>query len=393
MNEEILRVGMVGLGMVARAHVKGYESHPMARLAAVCDLAEEQAKRFAADHGNADVYTSYEEMIKEADLDVVDIGTPTFMHIPVAVAAAKAGKHVHCEKPFCRSIGEGLEACRAAAENGVKIVVGETYVFHASHVKARELIEAGEIGKPLQIRQRKASWKRKGQRRQPSRRQNATEGWRGDAEQSGGGDYPWVFDHAVHFFAAAEYFMLDLAITEVYSVPGTRRIQPDSELSQASTSVPRLDVPIITFRFEDSDCQGVWTSAEKQSGKFDFMHGFSTQIVGEKGMIEVLGEGGGNLIWNGQQEHLVLHLEGKETQCFRFDEGGDDIWDSDIAYYSQGHINQIHHLIECILKDEDPRYTGEDGTHAVACTLAAIHSAREGRPVKLEEIDESYTAF
>lgn len=390
MSEKSLRVGMVGLGLVARSHVKGYESHPQAELAAVCDLAEEQAKEFAANHGHVPVYTSYEAMLEGADLDIVDVGTPTFLHVPVTLAAARAGKHVHCEKPFCRSVGEGLQACRAAKENLVKLVVGETYVFNSSHVKARELIEAGEIGKPLQIRQRKGPWYRKQSR--PNRRQNATEGWRGDGEQSGGGAFPWIFDHAVHFFAAAEYFLLDLAITEVYSVCGTRSNRTSRD-PLPSDSRSTVDIPIITFRFEDSDCQGVWASAEKLNGKFDFMHGFSTQIIGDRGMIDVLGEGGRNLIWDGQQEHLVLHREGKKASCFRFDEGGDDIWDSEINYYSQGHINQIHHLIDYILEQKDPRYNGESGTHAVCCTLAAIRSAVEGRPISLSEIEDDYTAY
>ena len=55
------------------------------------------------------------------------------------------------------------------------------------------------------------------------------------------------------------------------------------------------------------------------------MNGFSASIFGDKGMIEVLAEGGHNLLWDGQQVHLVLHREGKETVTFRFDEGGDDV--------------------------------------------------------------------
>lgn len=133
--------------------------------------------------------------------------------------------------------------------------------------------------------------------------------------------------------------------------------------------------------------------AEGLNGKFDYMRGFSTTIIGEKGMIEVLGEGGYNLLWEGQQQHLVLHQEGGETRCFRFDEGGDDVWQSEICYYSQGHVNQVHHLIDCIMQDRQPRFTGEDGVHNVQCTLATIRSAREGRPVRIDEIDPDYTAY
>lgn len=216
-----------------------------------------------------------------------------------------------------------------------------------------------------------------------------------DGVKSGGGDYPWIFDHAVHFFAAAEFFMLDQKINEVYSVTGTcqRRRRTEGGSPEASYAVPEVDVPIISWTFENSDCQGVWMRSEPLNGKFDFMNGFSTQIIGETGMIEVLGEGGHNLIWEGQQQHLVLHRDGKETQCFRFEEGGDDMWDSEISYYGQGHMNQVHHLIDCILEDRTPNYGGEEGTHAVRCTLAAIRSAQEGRPVQVQEIGEAFTAY
>ena len=102
-------------------------------------------------------------MLAEEMVNVVDIATPTHPHAQMTVQAAAVGKHVHCEKPFCRYTGEGLEACRRAVKEGVKIMVGETYVFLSSHIKARELIEKGEIGRPLQIRQRHGAWLEKEQ--------------------------------------------------------------------------------------------------------------------------------------------------------------------------------------------------------------------------------------
>ena len=133
--------------------------------------------------------------------------------------------------------------------------------------------------------------------------------------------------------------------------------------------------------------------AERLNGKYDYMLGFSSAVIGERGMIEVLGEGGGRLFWEGAEQHLLLHREGKDTICFRFDEGGDDVWKSEISYYSQGHIRQIHHFLDCLIEGREPRYPGEKGVQAVQCTLAAIRSAREKRPVRVEEIEEEYKAY
>lgn len=387
-----VKVGMVGLGLAFTPHFKGYASHPQAKVVALCDLNEGRASEVAERHGVAEVYTAYEAMLAKADINTVDIATPTYLHAAMTRQAAAAGKHVHCEKPFCRSVAEGLEASAMARRQGVKLVVGETYLFMASHMQARELIEAGEIGRPLQIRQRHGAWLA---RDKPNIDTGPPDrGWRVDPEKSGGGAYPWIYDHAVHFFATADYFMLDQKIAEVYAVTAVGQGMPQKEgAAHDPYMTAELDIPIITWKYQDAAGQGVWMRAERLNGKYDFMRGFSTTIIGEKGMIEVLGEGGHNLLWAGQQQHLILHRAGRETLCFRFDEGGDDVWQSDIAYYSQGHINQVHHLIDCILNDIEPRYTGEDGVQAVRCTLAAIRSAQEGRPVKIDEIEPEFTAY
>jgi predicted dehydrogenase len=385
MTPSNVSVGLVGLGLVAPSHFKGYASHPHAEVLAVCDLDRMRAERFAAEHGIPEVYTDYTLMLENSAINAVNIATPTFLHSPMTQQAAAAGKHVHCEKPFCTHTGEGLAACASARQAQTKIVVGETYTFITSHRKARELIEAGEIGRPLQIRQRHGAWIEREQA--AAHAVPGDRNWRVDPVQSGGGDYPWIYDHAVHFFATAEYFMLDEPITEVYAVAASdTAIAKKSGAAHDPYTSAEVDIPIITWKYANPACQGVWMRAERLNGKYDYMRGFSTTIIGETGSIEVLGEGGDNLFWEGQPQHLVLHRENQATRCFRFDEGGDDIWQSDISYYSQGHINQIHHFVDCVLHDKPPRYRGEDGVHAVQCTLAAIRSAKEGRPVRLDEI-------
>ena len=306
--------------------------------------------------------------------------------------AAQAGKHIHCEKPFCRNVAEGMEAVRAVKSAGVKLLVGETYVFLTSHMKARALIEDGAIGRPLQIRQRHGAWRRRADHKLHI--SAAARAWRLDGVQSGGGRYPWMFDHAVHFFATAEYLMEDTTIDEVYAVVAAG--SDEGRRAGASHDPYRteeLDIPIITWRYADAERQGVWMRADPLNGKYDTMHGLSTTVVGETGMIEVLGEGGHNLLWEGRQQHLILHREGRETVCFRFDEEADRVWDSEISYYGQGHVNQGHHLLEAILDDRPLRYGGEDGVRAVRCTLATIHSAEERRPVRIAEVDEDFTAY
>lgn len=253
MKSETVKVGMVGLGHVATSHIKGYASHPHAEVTAVCDLDRSRAEQFAATHDVANVYTDYEDMLERASINTVDIGTPTFLHTFMTRRASEAGKHVHCEKPFCRSVAEGLEACEAVRQNGVKLVVGETYIFITSHMKARELIEAGEIGRPLQMRQRHGPWLKR--KRRIPHVDSAARHWRVDGEKSGGGNYPWIFDHAVHFFATAEYLMMNRKISEVHAVTGTCQINvKKSGAAHNPYTILEVDIPIITWKYEDTDC-------------------------------------------------------------------------------------------------------------------------------------------
>ena len=205
MTSETVRVAIVGLGLAAASHFEGYASHPRAEVVAVCDADTERAREFGDAHGISQVYSSYEELLATVDMDVVDIATPTYLHGPMTRQAVEAGRHVNCEKPFCRSVGEGLEATADARRSGVKLLVGETYVFLSSHMKAREADRSGRGRTTLQVRVRHGAWLGREEARLDTGPSDRS--WRVDPEKSGGGDYPWIYDHAVHLFAAAEYFM------------------------------------------------------------------------------------------------------------------------------------------------------------------------------------------
>ncbi len=245
MKTKPFRVGMAGLGLVSEGHAQGYRSHPLAQIAAVCDLDGKRAEAFAARHDVSQVYTSFDAMVADPAVNAINIATPTHLHVPMTVAAAQAGKHVHCEKPFCRSVGEGLLACQVARQRGVILAVGESYVFLSSHMKARELVDAGEIGRPMQIRQRHGAWLERpiaGIHTRPTDRS-----WRIHPEQSGGGEYPWIFDHAVHFFSAAEYLLQGEHRRAVTSRdPGGPKRQG---AAHDPYTAPGVDIPIITWTF------------------------------------------------------------------------------------------------------------------------------------------------
>jgi len=390
---EKVKVGIVGLGLVSNSHIKAFLSHPNSEVIAVCDLCEELAKSVAEKNGIPKYYTSYEEMLKDPVINTIDITTPTFLHKSMTVSAARAGKNIHCEKPFCLTLKECEEACQEAEKQGVRLMIGESYIFMSPIKKARALIDAGEIGKPQQIRQRFGEWVER-DNVLGDRLIGEGHGWREDSKKAGGEGFPWMFDHCVHFFATAEYLMNDSKIREIYSVKSDLSWLADQKIDTQMDLYginEAGDIPIMTWTYEDSACQGVWMRAEVLNGKYDPMTGFSVVIIGDKGMIEVLGEGAGGLEYDGKPVHLILHRKGGETETFRFEEGSDDVWKSEVSYYSQAHINQIYDFVNALVDGVQPPYTGVDGTWAIKTTIAAICSAKEGKPVLVNEVsDERY---
>jgi len=216
-----------------------------------------------------------------------------------------------------------------------------------------------------------------------------------DTTRAGGAGFPWMFDHCVHFFATAEYLMNDSRIKEVYSLKGDISWMNDAQQDNIDHAEMNIyqpeaagDIPIMTWTYDDPACQGVWMRAEALNGKYDPMYGFTLSLIGDKGMIEVLGEGGKGLQWKGKDVHLVLHRRNGETETFRFDEGGDDIWQSEVSYYSRAHTNQIHEFVGALTSGTKPRYTGRDGWRDIKTTMAAICSAKEGVAVKVGEVTD-----
>ena len=392
-----VKIGVVGLGLVSASHIKGYLSHPDADVVAVCDLDEEQAQRVARRFGIPKYYTSYDEMLTDTDINAIDIMTPTYLHRAMAVAAARAGKHIHCEKPLALTLEEGEEMCREAENHDVALALDETYVFMATIVKARQLIDAGEIGKPQQIRERFGAWvERPGALDAVHGNGTGAEQWRGNSDKAGGNGFPWQFDHNVHFFATAQYLMKGSPVKKVYSLMADNSWMRDKahvggdEAAENFYEVNRADdIPLMTWTYEDPACQGVWMRAEHLNGKYDFMKGFSATVIGEKGLVEVLGEGGGGLRWDGKPVHLVLHRHGQEPVTFRFDdEGGDDIWDSEVSYYNRAHAHRMHEFIGSLTGGRPSRYTGRDGLRDLRVTIGSICSAMEGGPVEVQEVTD-----
>ena len=154
-----LNVGMVGYGLMGRAHTNAFrkvrnffpgEIHPV--LKAVCGRDEAKVKAFAETWGYESTETDWRALIARDDIDLIDIAAPNNVHGEIALAAAKAGKIVMCEKPLAMNAGEGDAMVAAVETAGVANMVWYNYRRVPAVTLAKQLIDRGDLGKIFHYR-------------------------------------------------------------------------------------------------------------------------------------------------------------------------------------------------------------------------------------------------
>jgi predicted dehydrogenase len=145
-----LRVGVIGTGFGSTVQIPAFRAHPRVEVVAIASgqpgKARTVADRFGVRHG----FDAWEDLVG-ADLDLVSISTPPYLHHPMSLAAAKAGRHILCEKPLALSTAEAAEMLAAAERAGVHHLVDHELRFNPNRVKARALIADGYVGTPRHV--------------------------------------------------------------------------------------------------------------------------------------------------------------------------------------------------------------------------------------------------
>ncbi|WP_040951297.1 Gfo/Idh/MocA family protein, partial [Gorillibacterium massiliense] len=160
MKDKRIRVGMIGYKFMGKAHSNAYRSLPMffpntklkPEMTAICGRNEQAVAQAAAQFGWVDSVTDWRELISRDDIDLIDINAPSNAHKEIALAAAKAGKHIFCEKPLALTLADAREMLQAAEESGITHMVGFNYRFSPAVRLAKKLIESGRLGKLYHFR-------------------------------------------------------------------------------------------------------------------------------------------------------------------------------------------------------------------------------------------------
>ncbi|MGB1748188.1 MAG: Gfo/Idh/MocA family protein [Dehalococcoidia bacterium] len=391
MSVDQLNIVLVGAaGKVASpAHLNGLEQISNANIYGVCDVDPDQVSDLAEKYG-AKPITDFDEVLADPNVDAVDLVTPPFLHAEQTIAAAKAGKHVYCEKPMTRSLGEADAMVAAHKSSGTTLMIGESYVFHHPNVAARSVIDSGDIGDLLHFRETKGAWviKPEESQRLSGLSHEANAPWRIDPQLSGGGQFPWIMDHAPHFFATARYFAGGSRVRGVTA--HSKRMTTDSVATSGTGAPTGQAITSVAWDFENG-IDATWNQNESDPNQVEEV-GFVTRVYGTRGSLVVYGEGGGAGTGMKQPPAVLLVKDGRTKVI---DEGNSDdrVWVSNNNYYDASHQAALQHWINSIQAGLPVRYSGEDGRDELAATLATLSSAMDSRSVSPADVSASWTAY
>ena len=337
MSAAPLRVAVVGTGGISQAHVTGFRAAG-AEIAAICDVSPELLAARAKLWGVERTYADYHTMLADDGFDIVAIAAPTAVHHPATVAAAAAGKHVLVEKPMALDLSLANEMIAACADAGVLLGVNHQLRSSGPARKARELIDAGAIGRLTHVRLRQAhDWGGKG----------VTPSFTTKASAGGG----TMLDNGCHLADLARF--LGGSVAEVYARMGTLRYAVEVE-----------DNAHISVRFDDGAIGVIETSWSATGWEEGFW------LYGSEGALE------------------CTNRYGPPTVRHSYRSSPGQAWDeTDVTVHSfSGSVNHTRHVLGFVnaVKGEGPLVcTGEDGREAVRIILAAYRSAELGAPVRL----------
>ena len=147
----MLRVGLIGLGGIARSHADGIAQLDDVKLVACADLIESTRAQFMDTHDVPKGYASHTELLQDPEIDAVGVVLGHQLHHRLSVDALNAGKHVLVEKPMALTLEQCDEMIAAARANDVKLMVGLTNHFLPVYIKAKEILDSGQLGPLITI--------------------------------------------------------------------------------------------------------------------------------------------------------------------------------------------------------------------------------------------------
>lgn len=335
-----LRFGVIGAGRIGNLHAENLATRVSGvTVAAIADV-NLKAARELADRLQVPAEEDYHTLLTDPGIDAVIICSSTDTHARIAVEAAKAGKHIFCEKPIDLSLEKIDAALEAVEQAGVKLQIGFNRRFDPNFRKVRKMVAEGKIGTLHLLRITS---------RDPSPPPLSY------IRVSGG----LFLDMTIHDFDMARY----LSGSEVEEVYATAGVMEDPAIGEAGD----VDTAILTLRFANGALGTIDNSRQAVYG-----YDQRVEVFGSKGMIQANN--------NTPDQDIYFNEEGVHAAkpLYFF-----------LERYMESYVAEMREFVQSIQENTPPPVTGIDGRIPVIMGMAAKKSYLEHRPVRLSEITAS----
>ena len=344
-----VRLGVIGCGLASDIlYGPAFEYMQKGELTAVMDTNAERAKVLQERHGVKRAYTNLEGILNDGNVDAVMVLTPPQHHLEPVIAAAKAGKHIFCEKPMAPTLEEADQMIGACEASGVKLMTVFMKRFNWSFHRVKELIEDGRLGEVFELRARWDNVKVSG----PS-----GEAFRMTVESGGG----MIQEDGSHPFDVCRWWLGDVSEVTAHAMI----VAPEHH--------PTEDVGFVALKHE--------------SGAMSTLHVTGlTHATGEES-YEIFGTHGTLVVrW---LSHSTSTLEPALMTLYENSRTATDLT-LDAPWHPSQRIREdwqylraLEHFCECIIDDKEPQPNSADGRAVVEIVNAAYLSVMRGATVKL----------
>jgi len=340
---------LIGCGAVGAHHVTAISQLRNARLAAVCDVFEPSA-RHCGEQAGVPWYTDYRKMLERDDVDIVDVCTPSGLHMKPALAAIAAGKHVVVEKPLEITLDRCDRMIAAADKAGVQLATIFPSRFGLAAQELRKAVDAGRFGR-LTIGDAYVRWWR-------DQAYYDSGGWRGTWKLDGGGA---LINQSIHSVDLIQWYM------------GPARAVSAMAGCVAHTGIEVDDATIV--------------AVEWACGALGVIQGTTAAWPGLDRRIVVSGDAGSAVLEEDKLVYWQFRRERKRDAFIRAGEvAAEDMGSgaSDpIAFSPENHRRQLADFVRALDRGTKPLVDGREGRKSVEIVLAAYKSAETGRRVEL----------
>lgn len=336
-----MRVAMIGAGLQGKRRAPAVQECPTTELVIVTAAHLESAARLASSMG-CEAGVGWKEAVTRDDIDAVVVCTPPDTHAAISNAAARAGKHVLCEKPLAQTIEEAERMVQVAESCGVTLKCGFNHRHHPAIRKAKELVDAGFVGQPISGRCRYGIGGRPEYEKE----------WRADPRIAAGGH---LMEQGIHGMDLFRWFLGEISEVMGFVQTAYWNIEPLEDNGYALLRCPSGAVATL------------------HSSLTQWKNLFSFEIVGGDGYLEVDGLGasyGTERLIAGKRDFYKPFTD--EITEFR---GADRSWQA-----------EWNEFVAAVREGRDPVGNGRDGVEAMRLVHGIYASAGTGRAVSLRPV-------